>query len=275
MLLRALLMTTLAGLSTGLGGLIVLWRAPGERGVSFALGFAGGVMLSISFADIAPAGLAYYRLCFPPFGAGCAAASLLLAGMAAAALAGGLLPEEYAALLTLACAADEEIPRMLPGPAAADEAARRARALHCGLAVAGALPLHNLLEGVLTLFTGAADPRAGLRVTLAIALHDIPEGISVAAPLWYATRSRAKSAGAAFASGLAEPCGALLAYFLLRGVLGAALLNGMQLFVAGVMSWVSVAELLLGGFSLGQGRAAAAGFALGAACMILGIAALA
>ena len=33
-LLTALLMTTLAGLSTGLGGLLVLWRSPGEKAVS-------------------------------------------------------------------------------------------------------------------------------------------------------------------------------------------------------------------------------------------------
>ena len=88
----ALLMTTLAGLSTGLGGLLVLWRRPGSEAVSLALGFAGGVMLAVSLADLIPAGLAWYLARFPPFGAGCAAGSLVLAGMAVAGLMEGLLP---------------------------------------------------------------------------------------------------------------------------------------------------------------------------------------
>lgn len=262
-MLPALLMTTLAGLSTGLGGLLVLWRAPGDRSVSLSMGFAGGVMLVVSLADLVPAGLAFYQTQFSPFGAGCAAVSLLLAGMAAAALLDGLLPGEEAALSRLAAVA------------AGAPDTRRAQALHCGLAAAGALLAHNLPEGMLTLLAGAADPRAGLRVTLAIALHNIPEGISVAAPLWYATRSRGKSAGAAFLSGLAEPAGALLACGLLRGVLTVSLASGMQLLVAGVMCWVSIAELLFGGFAMGQKNACTVGFALGAAGMLLGITVLA
>jgi ZIP family zinc transporter len=262
MLLPALLMTTLAGLSTGLGGLLVLWRMPSSRGVSLALGFAGGVMLTVSLADLVPAGLAFYQGFLPPIAAGCAAGSLLLAGMAIAGLLGGLLPDEGGMMAQLA------------GSGTGENAEMRARALHCGITVAIALLLHNLPEGILTLFTGVADPRDGLRVTVAIALHNIPEGISVATPLWYATENRAKSAGAAFLSGLAEPIGALIAYFLLRKFLTDGFLNGLTLIVAGIMTWVSCAELLFGGFALGEKKSAALGFAVGTGSMILGIAAL-
>ncbi len=281
MLLPALLMTTLAGLSTGLGGLLVLWKCPGNRGVSLSLGFAGGVMLTVSLADLVPAGMAYYRGFLPPFAAGCAAGSLLLAGMAIAGLLDGVLPDENRMMAKLASSGAETLPGQGNSASPADtaesaaEMALRARALHCGLAVGLALLLHNLPEGILTLFTSVAAPRDGLRVTIAIALHNIPEGISVATPLWYATHSRAKSAGAAFLSGLAEPAGALLAYFLLRGFLTQGFLNGLTLLVAGVMSWVSCAELLFGGFALGEKKSAAIGFALGVGGMILGIAALA
>ncbi|MCI2046535.1 MAG: ZIP family metal transporter [Faecalibacterium sp.] len=277
MLLPALLMTTLAGLSTGLGGLLVLWKCPSNRGVSLALGFAGGVMLTVSLADLVPSGMAYYRGFLPPFAAGCAAGSLILAGMAIAGLLDGILPDENKMMEKLARDGAKALPEQgFAAGAESDEAvALRARALHCGIAVGLALLLHNLPEGILTLFTSVADPRDGLRVTIAIALHNIPEGISVATPLWYATHSRAKSAGAAFLSGLAEPAGALLAYFLLRGFLTEGFLNGLTLLVAGVMSWVSCAELLFGGFALGEKKSAAIGFALGVGGMILGIAALA
>lgn len=290
-LLTALLMTTLAGLSTGLGGLLVLWRRPDEGAVSLALGFAGGVMLAVSLADLVPAGLAYYGTVFGSgFAAGCAAASLLLCGMAVAGLLGRCLPDENEGLALLlggsgtegAASSAETLkngaPAALPGAVAgqpADGLRLRTRALHCGLAVGMALLLHNLPEGILTLFSGVADPRAGLRMSLAIALHNIPEGISVAAPLWYATRSRVKSAGAAFASGLAEPAGALLAWCLLRGLLTEGFLNGLTLLVAGVMCWVSAAELLFSGFAMDQKLPTAAGFALGVCTMTLGIAALA
>jgi ZIP family zinc transporter len=119
------------------------------------------------------------------------------------------------------------------------------------------------------------DLRAGMRLSLAIALHNLPEGISVAAPLWYATHRRGVSAGVAFLSGLAEPIGALLAYCLLAPVLSEGLLNAMTLAAAGMMCWVSVAELLFGGFELEKKGCTAAGFAVGVCGMTLGIALLA
>lgn len=253
----ALCMTTLAGLSTGLGGLLVLWLKPTRRLLSRALGFAAGVMLAVSLADLLPGSLHAFEGSLPGAAAGTLAAGLLLAGMLLAALMSALLPDEG---------------RVLADAAEAEPS--RARALHCGLAVGLALLFHNLPEGILTLFSGIQDPRAGLRLSLAIALHNLPEGISTAAPLWYATRSRWKSAAAAFASGLAEPVGALLAYFVLEPVLTEPMLQGMTLGAAGIMCWVSVAELLFGGFEMGQKFDTAAGFAVGVCGMTLGIAIL-
>lgn len=264
-LLAALLMTTLAGLSTGLGGLAVLWFRPGERMLSFSLGFAAGVMLAVSLGDLLPGALRFYEQAYSPVWAGGAAAGLLLAGMALASRMSALLPSEGNLMLELAKRPEQNEGKRLS----------RMRALHCGLAVGAAMLLHNLPEGVLTLFSGICDPRAGLRLSLAIALHNLPEGISVAAPLWYATGRRSVSAGAAFLSGLAEPAGALLAYCVLAPVLSEGLLNGMTLLAAGIMCWVSVAELLFGGFAMEKKAATAAGFAAGVCGMTLGIAILA
>jgi ZIP family zinc transporter len=266
-LLAALAMTTLAGLATGLGGLLVLWVQPSEKMLGAALGFAAGVMLAISLSDLLPGALRYYEGQYSGLGAGCAAASLLLAGMALAGLLSALLPEDGELLSRMVAPPEAEKGGAAPG-------LTRARALHCGLAVGLAMLLHNLPEGILTLFHGMYDLRAGLRLSLAIALHNLPEGISVAAPLWYATRRRSLSAGVAFLSGLAEPIGALLAYGLLAPVLSEGLLNGMTLAAAGMMCWVSVAELLFGGFEIEKKGCTAAGFAVGVCGMTLGIALL-
>ncbi len=254
MLWAALLITTLAGLSTGLGGLLCLLRRPTDRAMAVSMGFAGGVMLTVSLMDMLPGALSWYRRALPPFSAGMAMASLLAMGMLVAAL----------------------LERCLPGEAAFAQGLdpHRARALRSALVTGLALLLHNLPEGILTLFTGVADPQLGLRLALAIALHNIPEGIAVAVPLYYATKSGAKAAGAAFASGLAEPLGAVLAYSLLHPSLTDGFLNGLMVLIAGVMSWVSVAELLPAGFAFGKKLGTAAGFGLGALVMLFGIACL-
>ena len=59
-------------------------------------------------------------------------------------------------------------------------------------------------------------------LALAIAIHNIPEGISIAAPIYFATRSRKKTVWACLLSGLAEPLGAALGYLILQPFLSPA-----------------------------------------------------
>jgi len=53
-----------------------------------------------------------------------------------------------------------------------------------------------------------ANTSAGLHVALAVALHNIPEGIIISAPVFAATGSRWAALALAAASGLSEPVGA-------------------------------------------------------------------
>ena len=247
----ALFYTTLAGLATGAGGLLCLVRQPGGRTLGAAMGFAAGVMTAVSLADLLPSALEFYRRALGPASAGFALASLLCAGMVVAALMERCIPE----------------PRLGADP-------QRAGALRTALTTGTALLLHNLPEGVLTLFAGMEDPRLGLRLAAAVAIHNLPEGIATALPLYYATRSRTKAACAAFAAGLAEPAGALLAYGLLQGMLTAGFLNGLLVLTGGIMLWVSLAQLVPAALELSGPRRAAAGFGAGAVSMTIGIALL-
>ena len=162
-MLLPLLMTTIAGLSTGLGGLIAALFQPTPRLMAFCGGFAGAVMLTVSLADLAPALLDFYGALLSPFGCGAAAAALLLGGMLAAWL--------------LACALPDE-------DTLADRFGSRTQgsAMRAALVTGAALLLHNLPEGILTLLTNVSDPQLGARTALAIALHNIPEGLAVAVP---------------------------------------------------------------------------------------------
>ena len=275
-MLLPLLMTTIAGLSTGLGGLIAALFRPTPRLMAFCGGFAGAVMLTVSLADLTPALLDFYGALLSPFGCGAAAAALLLGGMLAAWL--------------LACALPDE-------DTLADRFGSRAQgsAMRAALVTGAALLLHNLPEGILTLLTNVSDPQLGARTALAIALHNIPEGLAVAVPFACATGSRAKGAGAfvapakdvmalfrrakgavaALVSGLAEPAGAVLAALVLAPLLTPGLLNGIVAVVAGIMLWVAAAQLLPAAFEPAWRKMGVTGFCTGVLMMILGIAALA
>ena len=163
----ALLLTTLAGLSTGLGGLVVwLMRTPGPRIMALSQGFAAGVMMTVSLSEMLPSAVeAYAASGAAPVGAALRCASLCAAGMLAALLLEKSLPEDEALAQRLS----------VPGKT-------RAAALRGALATTAAIVLHNLPEGILTLFTNAADSALGPSLALAIALHNIPEGLAVAVP---------------------------------------------------------------------------------------------
>ncbi len=245
------LLTTLAGLSTALGGLLALPMRPDRRMLAAGSGFAAGVMLTASLLDLLPEALAQYAAFLPPTACGAAAGGLLALGMLTAALLGRLLPDEADLARRYGTAGD------------------RSAALRTALVTGAALLLHNFPEGVLTLFASAADPALGLRTALAIALHNVPEGLAVAVPFAYATGSRAKAAAAALVSGLAEPAGALLAWLFLRPLFTPGFLNGTLVFVAGIMVWVSFCDLLPQAFT--RPRAGSLGAAVGVGVMVLSI----
>lgn len=246
----ALLVTTLAGLATALGGLLAVMRLPGRRFMGVSMGFAAGVMVGIGLMDMLPESLEHYRMYAPPAAASLRVISLFLLGMAIACLVGGALPEKSPSN---------------------ERSAEQSRVLRTALVTAIALLLHNLPEGVLTLFSSMHDPALGLRMALAVGLHNLPEGIAVAAPLYFATHNRKKAFGAAFLSGLAEPLGAAIAYLLAARFLTAGFVNGLLALVAGIMCWVSVFELLPAGFEFDKRGYTTIGFGAGVATMLLGI----
>ncbi|KAG1672530.1 hypothetical protein FOA52_002839 [Chlamydomonas sp. UWO 241] len=114
-----------------------------------------------------------------------------------------------------------------------------------GLLTVLAITMHNVPEGLATYIGTLADPTAGVAIAVAIALHNIPEGIVIAMPIFLATGSKWKAFFWASMSGLAEPIGGLIGYLALQGSdldpLAYALLFGI---VAGMMTWISVRELI-------------------------------
>ena len=124
----------------------------------------------------------------------------------------------------------------------------------------------------------AEGPKSQLQRTtmmvLAVTLHNIPEGLAVAVPFAYATRSRAVGVLAALVSGLAEPLGAVLAWLFLRRFFTPGFLTGTVVLAAGIMVWVALAQLLPQAMAAKHRAAGIFGAAAGTLLMLLGIAAL-
>lgn len=64
------------------------------------------------------------------------------------------------------------------------ELAERSKMHKTGLLVALALAIHNLPEGLITFVGALTDPSVGIALCVAITIHNIPEGLCVAIPIY-------------------------------------------------------------------------------------------
>ena len=97
-----------------------------------------------------------------------------------------------------------------------DKASRFRKLYRVGILTAVVISIHNFPEGVVTFLSSMTDLKLGLVIAIAIAIHNIPEGIAVSIPIFYATGSRKKAFVYSFLSGLAEPLGGIIGYFILK-----------------------------------------------------------
>ena len=93
-------------------------------------------------------------------------------------------------------------------------------------------------------------------LVLAVTLHNIPEGIAVAMPIYFSTNSKRKAFKYTFLSGVAEPIGALLAFLVLRPFMNAMLLGIVFSVVAGIMIYIAIEELIPSSRQYGHDRMA-------------------
>ena len=188
----ALLLATLAGLSTGIGSLLGIAFKPGARFMSASLGFAAGIMILVSFVELLPD--AFATIGFGP------AYLAFFGGMAFMLFVDFLIPHIY-----------------LAEDHSGGDPARNLRrtALLVGLGIG----IHNFPEGMATFAGALRSTHLGMAMAAAIAAHNIPEGLAVAAPIYAATGKRGRAFLLSFLSGIAEPVGAGLAALVLAPIL--------------------------------------------------------
>jgi ZIP family zinc transporter len=236
------------GLGTAVGALPVLFvPSVSTRTESALAGFSAGVMLTASFVGLLLPALALAQR----DGSGGAFATWpVLLGVALGALAIDLVhrtsPHEHFG----------------KGP----EHAQSSRLARVWL-LAIALALHNVPEG-LAVGVGVAsgDAQISWPVTLSIGVQNAPEGLIVAIAFVAAGQSRMKALLVTLATGLVEPCGAVLGFGAVQ--LAGELMPAALAFAAGAMIYVVSHEIIPESHGGGRSATATAGVVVGVLAML-------
>ena len=240
--------TTLAGvIGTGLGGLIgAILQKDSNRTVSLLLSFAGGVMLSVVCFDLVTEAIETN------------AGVLFVVG----AIAFGVAITYFLNYL-IDKKTNPEVPHIdADHPKTADDLDELIHSdhfeQHCarkdgkfglfvaGIVMASAIALHNVPEGMTIGASYASNDgvmgSAALILAVLIGLHNIPEGMAVSVPLISGGMSRWKAVLITASSGIPTILGALLGYALGEiGPMGLTLSLG---FASGAMLYVVFGEIL-------------------------------
>ena len=240
--------TAIAGVGgTGLGGIIgAILQKDSNRIVSLLLSFAGGVMLSVVCFDLVTEAIETNVGVLVVIGA-------IALGVAIIFLLNHLIDRNT----------NPEVPHIdASHPKTADDLDELIHSNHlnqhyarkdsklslfiAGIVMASAIALHNVPEGMTIGASYASNDgvmgSAALVLAVLIGLHNIPEGMAVSVPLISGGMSKPKAILITALSGIPTVIGALLGYLLGEiGALGLALSLG---FASGAMLYVVFGEIL-------------------------------
>ncbi len=261
-ILIAFSLTLFAGLATGIGSLLAFAAKPtNDKFLSIALGFSAGVMLYVSFVEI-----------FVKARASLSEATDETTGywLATIGFFAGMI---IIALIDKCIDYDHGNPHEIHDPKEMDsqQEKRKHRLLRMGLFTALAIAIHNFPEGLTTFLAAMEDPALGVAIAIAIAIHNIPEGIAVSIPIYHATGSRLKAFWYSFASGIVEPIGAVLGYFLLLRFFNDLTFGIVFAAVGGVMVFISLDQLLPTAKKYGEHHLSIYGLMAGMSIMALSL----
>ena len=247
----ALLLTALAGLSTGIGSAIAYFiRKPRMIYLSFSLGFSAGVMIYISFVELLPKAIHDVGEIL--------GVTVFFLGVVFIGLIDMLIPEE-------------KNPHHFKSFSDFEVGKINKPLMRTGIFTALAIGIHNFPEGLAAFGMALIDVKLGVVIAIAIAIHNIPEGISVSVPIFYATGDRKKAFIYSFLSGIAEPVGAIIGFIILMPFLTEEVLMSLMAFVAGIMVYISLDELLPMAHKYGHGHTVIVGIVLGMVIMALSL----
>ncbi|MBM7571641.1 zinc transporter ZupT [Aquibacillus albus] len=261
-LLLAFSLTLMAGLATGIGSVLAFFTSTtNTKFLSLSLGFSAGVMIYVSMIEIfVKAQDALVSAMGDEIGNWLTVAGFF-AGMLLIALIDKFIPKQGNPHELKKVEEMNKNNKVVQDP----------NLLKMGTFTALAIAIHNFPEGIATFTSAIQDPTLGIAIAVAIAIHNIPEGIAVSVPVYFATGDKKKAFKLSFLSGLSEPVGAVLAYFVLMPFLNDVMFGVIFAGVAGIMVFISLDELLPAAKKYEEAHTSIYGLIAGMAVMALSL----
>ena len=238
--LIAFMLTLLAGISTGIGSAIAFFaKRTNTSFLSVSLGFSAGVMIYVSFAELLPNAI------------------ISLTDMHGVKTGTIYATISFFVGILIIMLIDKFVPKY-ENPHEMRSIEDISQVQHHDRTSAKQPSQGGLL-------------RVGMVTALVLAIHNIPEGISVSVPVFYATGNRKKAFWLSFLSGLAEPLGALIGYAILAPFLNDNIFGIIFGIIAGIMVFISLDELLPAAETYGKHHLAIYGMVAGMAVMAVSL----
>lgn len=279
-ILIALLLSTIAGISTTIGSFVALFLGkPNNKTISFIMGFSGGVMILISFVELLQEGIqtngTFVGMMFFLLGMG-------IMFLIDIGISHYYEYEDDSGTYDNIDLSNKNNPQyeynFRHGHQFRHHHSRKhpqqAQFRKASVLVTLGVFIHNFPEGMATFIGTLKEFELGLLITLAIALHNIPEGIAVAATISTSNDSKLKPFLWSFVSGISEPLGALAVGLFLFPFVNDQLLGAMLSVVGGFMIYISLDELLPMSRSLGKEHLSILGISTGMFVMAISLAIL-
>lgn len=239
--MEGLLYSTLAGASTAIGAIILMFTgSPGKKLMAGLLGFAAGIMVSVSVFELMPESLELGSMPIVIVG--------FLLGCGLMLLLDRLVPHAHLSQ------SDDLITEN------AERLKLKNQTLRTGYLIFLGIALHNVPEGLAIGAGLESNPALGLSIALAIGLHNVPEGLAVAGPLKAGGMNNLKILLFTLGAGLMTPLGTIIG-MLIFGI-SEALISGSLAFAAGAMMYIVNDELIPQANKL-HNHSANAGFIIG------------
>ena len=212
----AFLLTIIAGFSTIIGYLFIYIKNDKNGIISKSLGFASGVMITISIIDLIPNSF----LSINKYNNSKYTIIFILMGLILGIILSSII--------------DQKIGK---------KSKNGLKLYKLGVITMLVIILHNIPEGIVTYITASNNIKLGVRLSIAIALHNIPEGISISIPIYYSTNNKFKAFLYTFISGISEPIGAIITYLFLSKYINENILGIIYSLIAGMMINIGINEL--------------------------------
>lgn len=228
------ILTLIVGLSMGFGSLLsFLVKETNKRFLALSLSFSAGIMIYVSFMAILPEGMELIESYIGEERGHTLGLIAFFGAMIFTAILEKLV---------------HKVGGHIPGHHHDHEHSHgHTNGEHLsklGIMSAVAIAIHNLPEGLAIFTAGLKDITVAIPVAAAVIMHNIPLSIAISVPIYYSTKSKKKAFLYTLIVGLCQPLGALIGYVLLSNFFNDTLFGILFAIVSGIMIFVSLDELL-------------------------------